>query len=143
MSTFSQRVRKGSGMMNLSMRISFVLFLGISLWIVGCATNPAEGWTLLFSSDKHMGSIIPGEPLHQQYKAMIDDYQAYIKDAKLKHPGWWLLTVKIYEDESGRHAVKLTVNTDMREDTDFYLMYDTSNVRTKVIRGETRHHFHI
>jgi hypothetical protein len=128
--------------MNLSRCLSF-LFFGIFIWMVGCATNPVEGWALLFSSPNHMGAVIPGEPLHHQYKAMIDDYQAYLENAKLKHPDWSVHEVRIYEHSSGQHAVKLIFHSGYQEYKDFYLMYDKSDVRTRVIKGKTRVLFHI
>lgn len=85
----------------------------------------------------------PSGEVSQTYKTVIEDYQSYVKNAKLRHPSWLVSTVEIYENGIGQHAVKLTIETDLREYRDFYLLYDKSNLRTKVVGGNNWHQFHM
>jgi uncharacterized protein YceK len=84
---------------------------------------------------------LPGHPPLDQ--AIKDDYQAYAHKVWPKGPDFFISEVEFYEDGTGRHAVKLTLEPGSREYKVYYLMYDKNNVRTKVVRGGTYHQFHI
>jgi hypothetical protein len=56
---------------------------------------------------------------------------------------FFISTVIIYEDGTGRHAVRLQLEPGLREYKEYYLMYDTNNVRVEVIKGKSWHQFHI
>lgn len=85
----------------------------------------------------------PDEHVYQKYTAVIDDYRDFIKKTKVEHPSWWISNISIYEDKTGLHAVALSIETDLREYTNFYLMYDKSDVRKRVTKGSSWHQFHI
>ncbi len=114
-----------------------ILCILTCVWIVGCSTpDPVKGWKC------HDTSIDPPNyhstpqvfPYYHIDQAIIDDYQAFYKAFKLPHPPE---RIYIYEDGTGQHAVRMTVEflTKWTDRTyDYYLIYDASNVRKKVIR---------
>ena len=125
-------------------RILFSLpILSLYVWMAGCATNPVSNSTCVYSSGTAMAEYAPPDKhLHERYPAIIDDYQNFIVKTKGEHPTWWTYSVAIYEDKGGQHAVKLVFETGTRTYTDFFLMYDKSNTRIQVIKGDTTHASH-
>jgi hypothetical protein len=113
----------------------FGLALLVAL-IFGCrcitskpALDPLAGW-------KSIGFGSPN-------KAITDDYQGFIENLKPKNSNLYVTETDFYEDGTGQHAVKLTMETNPRVYVEYILIYDKSNVRTKVIKGNTLHQFHI
>jgi hypothetical protein len=110
--------------------------------MTGCeASNPVKGWT---------GHDARLEPPNQQNgksyhidQAIIDDYQAYAHKVWPKDRDFFISEVYFYEDGTGRHAVMIELEPKLRENKIYYLMYDTNNVRTKVVKGGTWHQFHM
>ena len=94
-------------------------------------TKPLVGWYLDGDSDS------------QHDKAIIDDYQAYAHKVWPKDRDFFISKVDFYEDGTGRHAVRIELEPGSRKYVEYYLMYDTNNVRTKVIKGKTWHQFHM
>lgn len=136
-------------LMKLIRTVYPLLPLVAGIWMVGCATpNPVEGWTC---HDANLDP--PNQPLGAGYEpsgwiyhidqTIIDDSQAYIQNVKSKHRDLNVDEVDFYEDGTGRHAVRFTVETDLEEYAEYYLMYDQNNVRTKVIKTGTLHQFHM
>jgi hypothetical protein len=120
-----------------------ILLAGIFL-VAGCATpNPVKGWKSWNANLQPPNEHHPNEPYYQIDKAIIDDYQAYIKKIQPKNQDLYIDEVDFYEDGTGQHAVRFVIETGLREYAEYYLMYNKSNVRTKVIKGGTWHQFHI
>jgi ankyrin repeat protein len=94
-------------------------------------TKPLVGWYLDGDADSH------------HHQAIIDDHKNFVEMLKKKYPHLWVAEVHYYEDGTGQHAVKLTIETAMRDYKEFYLIYDQVNVRTKVIKGKSWHQFHM
>jgi len=95
------------------------------------STKPLAGWYL------------DGDAESQHDKAIIDDYQAYAHSVWPKDHDFFFSEVNFYEDANGRHAVRIELEPGLREYKEYYLIYDTNNVRSKVIKGKTWHQFHM
>jgi len=89
------------------------------------------------------GADAPDAHTYQKYKVLIDDYRDFINKAEPKHEVWYVGNISIYENPTGRHAAGVTVETGPRRYTDYYLMYDQSDKRTKVIKGGSWTQFHM
>jgi hypothetical protein len=124
--------------------LSSLFIAMVCVWVVSCAMNPVKNWKCEFSSGEGMAEYVtPNKDIRQKYKTIIDDYQKYVKDKQAIHPTWNLITVEIYEGNMGQHAVKIVFRVEAYTDKNFFLMYDKSDVRTKVIKAGTETHFHI
>jgi hypothetical protein len=125
------------------MKITWIIFnillLTVCGGLVGCVVNPVKNWTCVYDS------FAPGhdETVLKKYKVILDDYQDFNKKTAQEHPSWYFSSMQIYEDQSGRHAIKVIMETGPRDYTDFFLMYDKSDMRTKIIKGSTERAFHI
>jgi hypothetical protein len=141
--------------MKLFTAIIVILELATAIFMVGCATpNPVRDWKPVTAipdvpsrrNQKPPGyntSIyLPGELYHID-RAILEDYPKFIEQLKGKYRVVYFNQVHFYEDGTGQHAVKLSIQTDSRQYTEFYLVYDKTNARTKVIKGRTWHQFHI
>ena len=78
--------------------------------------NPVEGWSAC-----------------KEPAAIVDDYKAFIAEREWNHS--ILMGPYFYEDGTGRHAVKIEAETGSRNNAEYFIMYDGSNVRTKMIKG--------
>jgi hypothetical protein len=136
-------------------RFSSTLFLGASIFMAGCAApNPVREWKPVAELPDvpsqrnkrppgyNTSTYLPGQLYHVD-QAILDDYPNFIEELKRKYPIVYLDYVHFYEDGTGQHAVKISVLTGSRQYTEFYLMYDKANVRSKVIKGRTWVQFHI
>ena len=94
-------------------------------------TKPLVGWYLDGDSDS------------QHDKAILDDYQAYAHKVWPKDRDFFISEVDFYENGAGKHAVRIELEPGLRDYVEYYLIYDTNNVRTKVIKGKTWHQFHM
>jgi len=94
-------------------------------------TKPLAGW------------YIDGDTESPHNQAIIDDYQAYAHKIWPKGHDFFFSEVDFYEDGTGKHAVRIELEPDLREYVEYYLIYDSNNVRTKVIKGKRWHQFHI
>jgi len=113
------------------------------VWIVGCtASDPVKDWKFCCISDPGTldGSIPPDCHINQ---AIVDDYRAYARGVWPKDRDFFIASVMVYEDGTGRHAVRLELEPALREFQEYFLMYGTNNVRVEVIKGKSRHQFHI
>jgi ankyrin repeat protein len=90
-------------------------------------TKPLVGWYL------------DGDTDSQHDKAILDDYQAYAHTVWPRDHDFFFSEVNFYEDGTGRHAVRIVLEPGLRYYKEYYLLYDTNNVRTKVIKGRTWH----
>src|SRR5206468_10793470 len=79
--------------------------------------NPVKGWTTC-----------------QKPAVIAEDYQAFIDERLRNHSMWWVKETYFYEDGTGRHAAKIVAETGSRKYTEYFLIYDKSNVRMKVIK---------
>ncbi len=112
--------------------------------IISCATNPVKNWQCVWTSGEDMADFkSPDAQVYQKYSAVIDDYRDFLVKTKSEHPSWWISTVSIYEDKAGLHAVSLIIGTDVNKYREFYIMYDKSDMRTKVVNGSSWHQFHL
>lgn len=124
------------------------------IWITGCAApDPVKGWKA------HSANFDPPnrtnyhnypnswyyrpDQIYQIDQSIIEDHRNFVEELKEKYPHVWVVEIYYYEDGTGQHAVKLRIETEMRDYKEFYLMYDKANVRTKVIKGRIWHQFHI
>jgi hypothetical protein len=131
--------------MKIILTIFVVLLLSACVWLVGCASvDPVKGW------NGHNANLDPPNltnyfsgKIYYVDEAILDDYPKFIEQLKKKYPHLYVSEVDFYEDGTGQHAIKLTIETEMRDYREYYLMYDKSNVRTKVIKGSTSHQFHM
>lgn len=132
------------------------LVLAVGLGIAGCKTsppNPVKGWTMwnprLAFPDLQNYHTYPEalyyspDKLHRVDKLIFDDFQKYIQDMKLKNPALWVSDIYFFEDDTGRHAVKLVMEVGPRIYVEYLLMYNNANVRTNVIKGQKWRQFHI
>ena len=125
--------------------VFYILTVQACICIVGCATpDPTRGWS------GHNANLDPPNQtnlysgsIYYIDKAILDDYPKYIEQLETKYPHLYLSEVDFYEDGAGQHAVKLTVETGLRDYKEFYIMYDKSNLRTKIIEGTSWHQFHM
>jgi len=139
-------------------KITPALFLilpaAVCLWLVGCSSpNPVKGWKSHYANlDQPNLTNYHNYPNTWYYRpdqiyhidqAIIDDYKAYAHKVWPKDRDFFISELYFYEDGTGRHAVKIVLETGSRKFKEYYLMYDTNNVRTKVIKGKTWHQFHI
>ena len=118
-----------------------------------CALNsPADlvkGWTRHVAYEG-IASVDPpnlkkGESLHTSYnidESVIVDYTAYARSVWPKGQGFFISEVDFYEDGTGQHAVRIELEVGLDEYVDYYLFYDKSNQRTKVMRGNPLHHYY-
>jgi len=124
----------------------WILPFAACVWIVGCAApNPVKGWTS-HNANLDEPNLQKGQSFHAPYhidQAIIDDYQVYARKVWPKDRDFFISEVDFYEDGTGRHAVRIELEPGLREYKEYYLMYDTNNVRTKVIKGKTWHQFHM
>lgn len=121
-----------------------VIFLGALLFNFGCAApNPVKGWKSWYANLQPPNEHHPNEPYYQIDKAIIDDYQNFIEKLKGKNPALYISEIYFYEGGDGKHAVKLVIETGPRKYVEYFLMYDKSNARTSVIKGQTWRQFHI
>ena len=106
----------------------FVLLIAF-IWASGCASSKPMPTPDAIKGWKHCDHVD---------QAIIDDYQAF---AHQVCPTFFMTEVDLYEDGTGKHAVRIELE-DQPEHIDYYLLYDTNNVRIKVIKGKTWYKFH-
>ena len=106
---------------------SSCILLAVCLWIVGCSTpkpvvDPLTGWKYCYSDDPARSN-----------KTIENDYQDYIKTLAPEKRSFTSSVVKMYEDGTGQHAVKIMrgVNGTWWE---HILIYDRDNNRIKVYK---------
>src|SRR6516164_5998088 len=116
------------------MKISRTIICALPLVLIfGCTTpDPVKGWKSYYANLQPPNEHHPGEPYYQIDHAVIDDYQGFVEKLKKKYPTLDVAEVYFYEDGTGQHAVRLLIETGLREYVEYYLMYDKSNVRTRV-----------
>ena len=129
----------------------FVLLVAF-VWVVGCAApkpmpipDAVKGWKC------HNANLDPPNyqghsqlfPYYHIDQAIIDDYQAYAHSVWPKGEDFFISEVDFYEDGTGKHAVRIELEPGPSGYIDYYLMYDTNNVRTEVIEGKTWYPFHM
>lgn len=111
----------------------FVLLIAF-IWASGCAfprykpvptPDAIKGW-------KHCDHVD---------QAIIDDYQAFAHQVWPDGPTYLMAEVDLYEDGTGKHAVRIELGEQPKH-IDYYLLYDTNNVRIKVIKGKIWYEFH-
>ncbi len=113
--------------------------------MAGCATpNPVAGWTChdanLDPPNQLMSaSYEPPGWIYHVDQTIIDDSQAYMQKLKAKDQDLNVDEVDYYEDGTGRHAVRFTLESDLQEYAEYYLIYDRNNVRTKVVKTAAGH----
>jgi hypothetical protein len=128
--------------------MTFVLLAAI-IWAGGCAAqqpmptpDAIKGWKCHDARtdppNYHSGFF----PYYHVDQAIIDDYQAYARKV-LKFPDFLITDVDFYEDGTGKHAVRIEADQVTNGRIDCYLIYDTNNVRIKVIKGTIWYPFHI
>jgi len=134
--------------------LAFLVLTAALFWVAGCAEpNPVKGWKS-WNAQLNPPNLqnyhnypntwyYPPDQIYHIDKAVIDDYQDFIEKLKQKNPTLYVSEIYFYEGGTGQHAVKLIIETGPREYVDYFLMYDKSNVRTKVIEGRKWHQFHI
>ncbi len=114
--------------------------------------SPADlvkGWTRHVAYEG-IASVDPpnlkkGESLHTSYnidESVIVDYTAYARSVWPKGQDFFISEVDFYEDGTGQHAVRIELEVGLDEYVDYYLFYDKSNQRTKVMRGNPLHHYY-
>ena len=117
--------------------------VAVCIWAGGCtAADPVKDWKFCCMTEPGtLDGSLP-EDCHIS-KTIVDDYVAYARGVWPKDRDFFVASVSIYEDGTGRHAARLELETGLREFQEYFLMYDTNNVRVKVIKGKSRHQFHI
>lgn len=140
--------------MKLARTIFRVCSFVVCVWIAGCTVpDPVKGWK------SHYANLDPPnrtnyhnypntwyyspDQIYQIDQSIINDHKNFVETLKKKYPTLWVAEVYYYEDGTGQHTVKLVIEIGPEEFAEYYLMYDKTNVRTKVIRGSRWHHFHI
>jgi hypothetical protein len=103
--------------------------------IVGCTwSDPVKGW-----KSWDVGLAPPND--HIVNKAIIEDYHNFFETLKNPYPG----TEAVYyfvDEKTGRQAIKISMQEEYHRYVYYYLMYDKSNVRTKVIKMNAPYEFH-
>ena len=130
-------------------------------FVVDTIYMPVDVWTFLFAHPQPPGSLEavkgwkcwyanlqpPNQPTnHPNYvieQTILDDYPKFVENLKHKYPSPYVSEVYFYGDGDGQHAVRLVIETDLRDYREYYLMYDKSNARVKVIKGSHWHQFHM
>ena len=128
----AKTVKEGDVWFVLDMPFSLVgdtIVVPIELYEAIPPPNPVKGW----ASDN----------ANQMNPAIIEDYQAYAHKVWPKDRDFFISEVYFYDDGTGRHAVKVVLEPALREYKAYYLIYDTHNVRIKVVKGGTYSQFHI
>ena len=84
-----------------------------------------------------------GDAASEHDPAIVRDYEAYAHQVWPKDHSFFISQVNFYENGSGKHAVRIELEPGSRTYVEYYLIYDTRNVRIKAIKGKTWHQFHI
>jgi hypothetical protein len=131
--------------MKINRTIFCILLIAVSGCLVEGAVNPVKAWNILYSGDCVYAALVPkpDEIFLHKYKVILDDYQDFYKRTTQEHPSWDFSSMQFCEDKTGRHAIKVSIETGPRDYTDFFLMYNKSDMRTKIIKGSTERAFHI
>lgn len=123
------------------------LFLATLCLVAGCenTVDPLVGWKWVAPVGYKVGEMravidtIPG------YKAISDNVQDFVNKLPISYSKYgnrrycyWIADVTMYEDGTGRHAVKIEIPLDGTRHN-YVLVYDKSNVRMKVIRFSSGH----
>jgi hypothetical protein len=115
--------------MKIRQAIICILPLVACVWIAGCATpDPVKSWNSWSPIDEETQRHAALD------KAIKADYLAYAHKVWPKGRDFFIFEVEYYEDGTGRHAVRIVLEPGLHKYKEYYLMYDTNNVRTKVIR---------
>jgi hypothetical protein len=121
--------------------LNFLILFATLVWASGCTTpNPVKSWKSHNANfdPPNTTNYFSGQIYHID-TAILDDYPKFIEQLKKENPDLHVSEIDFYEDGTGQHAVKLTIEKELREYVEYYVMYDKSNVRTKVIKGKNWH----
>ena len=103
-------------------RIAFYIVLGVFLLTVGCVTNsapyPLAGW------QKDYGKV---------GQSIVNDYQSYIQNLSPEEQ-LYMGGTNFFEDDTGRHAVRIEVDIDGKDAWYHILFYDKDNKRIKAVK---------
>jgi hypothetical protein len=125
------------------------------LWLslTGCATpDPlagwkSEGWQMEGNSGSAFGPAQDYVAAIPYDKAILKDVQAFLKTLPVYKDQFGdsngtdcVTNISYFQDGAGRHAVRITAELKYHSYTEFYLIYDKSNVRTAVIKAKVPAH---
>lgn len=98
----------------------------------GCGqSDPLAGW--IFRPFDEAVPLADQKHYHLD-KAVVDDYQAFIKENRLSPNG---ALTGFYEDGAGQHAVSFEANPyDQNSTWRYTLIYDKNNKRIKVTKSD-------
>jgi uncharacterized protein YceK len=98
--------------------------------------NPVKNWKSA-SLDLDRAEVHRTDGAHKVDRAIVEDCQKFIKEKDA-----YASEAYFYEDGTGQHAVKLVLEIDYAKWRYYFLLYDKSNVRTKVVKGPKWHTLH-
>ena len=113
-------------------RLTFYIILSAFVSVVGCADGPPPSPLAGWKTDYN--------PTNQ---VIEKDYQNFIHNLPPNESGWNLGPVSWFEDGAGRHAVALVTEPEPRTFINYYLIYETNNVRIKTIKSRPWKEWHM
>jgi hypothetical protein len=129
---------------------SLILLVAAFVLVSGCEStkNPLVGWKFVASISYKSAEMSAAIDTLPGYKAITDDVQVFVNKLPIdKDPYgfgdrrycYWMEAVTLFEDGTGRHAVKIEIPLDGTYQN-YVLIYDKSNVRIKTMRFATGHY---
>ena len=117
--------------------LNIPVFLAALIWLIGCTSqlqphpDSLAGWTFR-SFDAYAPPA--DQKNYQLDKAVVDDYQAFVRDNKLSLNG---ALTGFYEDGTGQHAISFEASPNNQNFTWHYiLIYDRNDKRVNAVKRD-------
>jgi hypothetical protein len=130
--------------------LSFILLITASVFVAGCEseTDPLVSWKSVAPISYKTGEMSATIDTLSGYKAITDDVQAFVNKMPIsvtyydsgppdkKRYCYWIEEITLFEDGTGRHAVKIKIGAMYQN---YVLIYNKDNVRIKTTRFRSPH----